>query len=386
MKKPHKFILPVILAAATLTVMAGTIIAPVLNLIRDGLSIDRTSAGLIISTHGLFVALSSPFAGMIIDKTGCRIPFTAGLILYGIAGGAGLFINSFYPMIISRVFLGIAIALIANSISVMILNLYKNEVNKIMGWRGCASSFGGIIWPLVGGALGAISWRSPFAVYTAGIFLGIIALITIPEIRPEKEEYKAEKNSVLNILKNNKIIFAVYGLIFLAMTFLYNTVIFLPQILEKINISHPFYISIFLSLSMLSSGLASVFYDRIKALLSYKKIILIIMALWSTAFFIICRTNSHYIIGLSVTLFGLGMGTIFPAGIIWTGQLVPPSFRGRIISYLRSCSFMGQFFSPILFSPIALKYSLHHVFMVSGGISLIVFILFLFFYKENKEE
>jgi hypothetical protein len=47
-----KFSLGVIFASATLTIMAGSIIAPVLNLMRDGLGVAPSSVGLIITTHG----------------------------------------------------------------------------------------------------------------------------------------------------------------------------------------------------------------------------------------------------------------------------------------------------------------------------------------------
>jgi predicted MFS family arabinose efflux permease len=85
-----KFSLSVILSSATLTIMAGSIIAPVLNLMRDGLGVAPSSVGLIITTHGLFMAFFSPLMGTIIDRKGVRRPYIMSLIGYGLAGGAGL--------------------------------------------------------------------------------------------------------------------------------------------------------------------------------------------------------------------------------------------------------------------------------------------------------
>ncbi len=59
----NRLSLALILASATFTVMAGSIIAPVLNLMRDGLGVAPSAVGLIITTHGLFMALFSPLAG-----------------------------------------------------------------------------------------------------------------------------------------------------------------------------------------------------------------------------------------------------------------------------------------------------------------------------------
>ncbi len=59
MKMLNRFVPWIILASATLTIMASTIIAPVLNLIREGLNVDPASVGFIIAILGFFVALFS---------------------------------------------------------------------------------------------------------------------------------------------------------------------------------------------------------------------------------------------------------------------------------------------------------------------------------------
>ena len=150
----NKFSLGVIFASATLTIMAGSIIAPVLNLMRYSLGVAPTSVGLIITTHGLFMALFSPLMGIIIDRNGTRWPYIVALICYGLAGGSGLLINSFWVLLASRACLGIALACIFTAINVLILNMYDGiERDKVMGWRGSAQSLGGVIWPLLGGFL-----------------------------------------------------------------------------------------------------------------------------------------------------------------------------------------------------------------------------------------
>ena len=82
MKIFNRFTLWVILASSTLTIMTGAVIAPVLNLIREGLGVDPASVGLIITTHGLFIAIFSPLFGNLIDRIGTKKPFMFSLILY----------------------------------------------------------------------------------------------------------------------------------------------------------------------------------------------------------------------------------------------------------------------------------------------------------------
>lgn len=373
MKIFKRFTLWVLLASATLTVMTGSIIAPVLNLLRDGLGVDPASAGLIITTHALFMALFSPLIGNLIDRVGARKLFVSGLVLYGLAGGSGLFITSYWVLIVSRAILGIAVAAIATTIVVTILNLYKGvERNKVMGWRGSANSFGGIIWPLIGGFLGGFSWHLPFAVYFLGIPLGFFALIIMPETRKEKNQ---NTGSVLKVFRIKPVLFVIYGLLFLTMTLLYTIVVFLPQLLETMGISSPFYISLFLAVTALSAGLTSLMYGKIKSRLSYKMIVLIALSLWTVGFTAISQASSSVIIAASVALFGVGQGMVIPAIMVWAGETVATSFRGRIISYLIAFGFIGQFSSTIIFGPVSLSFGLNGVFLMAGGICALLLVL-----------
>jgi len=383
MKIFKKFTLWIILASGTLTVMAGTIIAPVLNLLRDELGVDPVSAGLIITTHAIFMALSSPLIGNLIDRVGVKKPFVFGLVLYGLAGGSGLFITSYWGLIFSRAILGIAIAAIATSIVVTILNLYKGaERNKIMGWRESAVSFGGMIWPLIGGFLGGFSWHFPFAVYFLGIPLGFFALIAMPETHREKIQ---STGSVLKVFRINPVLFAIYGLLFLTMILLYTIVVFLPQLLETMGISNPFYISLFLAVGALSAGLTSLMYGKIKSRLSYKMIAFIALSLWTVGFTTISQASSSVIIAASVALFGVGQGMVIPATIVWAGERVAISFRGRIISYLIAFAFIGQFSSTIIFGPVSLSLGLNGVFLIAGGICALLLALSVAMRKLIKD-
>jgi len=363
--------------------MAGSMLAPIVNLVRDGLGVDPASAGLIITTHSLFVALFSPLMGIFIDRIGTRKPFILGLVLYALAGGSGLFINSYWLLIASRAIFGISVAAIINSITVIILNLYEgSERNKIMGWRESAGSFGSMLFPLLGGALGTISWHIPFAVYLIGLPLGFLVLITIPGTYREKSQDTRKEGSVLQVFRDNHVLLAIYGLMFLFNIILYAQAVFLPQLLETIGISSPFHISLFFTIGGLSTALTSLVYVRIKSRLSYKIIVLITLALWTFGLTTISQTYAGLIIAASMAVVGIGRGVVQPAIPGWVGELVPISFRGRIVSYLTTLGYIGQFSSPILFSPVFSLLGYSGVFLVAGGICALVFLLFLVLMRQ----
>jgi ACDE family multidrug resistance protein len=177
--------LAVLLAGSTLTVMAGAIVAPVLKLIRRDLALSPTGTGLVLTVHGLSLALASPLIGRAIDRWGVRRVLTAGLVAYGATGGAGIVTNGFAELIVSRLAFGIGAAAVFTGTTVALLGLFGGrERDRAMGWRASAISLGGVASPLLGGALGAASWHAPFAVYLVGIPLGLIAAAVLP--RPER--------------------------------------------------------------------------------------------------------------------------------------------------------------------------------------------------------
>ncbi|MFC1945471.1 MFS transporter [Chloroflexota bacterium] len=378
----------IILASASFTVMAGGVIAPVLNLMGEGLGVNPSAARLIITTHGLFIAVCSPFAGILIDRVGVKKPFIFGLVIYGLSGAAGLLITNYWLLIISRMVMGGGIAAIYTAITVMILNMYKGQQrNHIMGWRASSNNFGGVIWPLLGGFLGTFSWHMPFAAYLLGIPLGVLAFIAIPEMHGgaiQSSNTTDNKESLLSLFKNTPVLFITYGLTFLAMFFLFANVIFLPKLVERFGMANPLYIGILLSVLGIAAAIASFLYGRIRAVLSYKAIVVIAMPFWAAGFAIIPQASSIWVVGLAMMLFGFGLGVIMPAAAVWAGESVPASFRGRITSYLATSGFIGQFLSPVILSPIASSLGLNAVFIVIAGISALLFVVFLTFLRRRN--
>ena len=380
MKNKNKLVLFLLLSCATLTVMTGAIISPVQNLIRDGLGIDAAYAGTIITTHGLFMAIFSLAMGSLIDRKGVRGPFIAGLFLFGVAGGSGLMINSYWPLIASRAIMGIALSSIFTCINVIILDTYEGQIrDKVMGWRGSAQSLGGIIWPPLGGFLGDISWHLPFSIYLLAIPLGITAFAAIQDPPSQiRKDLNTQKNiSIFSITKNNPVILIIFGLMFFSSFQLYAVVIYIPQLLELFGVSSSLKISTYIVSMAASAGILSLIYGKIRGRLSYRTISMAGVTIWAIVFYIISHAQSQLTIMLSVFFLGAGQGLITPTVMAWIGEVVPASFRGRFSSYLGTFGFMGQFLSPILLAPALIHFGIRNVFTVSSIVGVVWLIILL---------
>ncbi len=243
--------------------MAGAILGPVVNQIQAGLAVMQSLAGLIITTHGLFIVLASLTAGVLIDRYGPRKPYILGLVVYALAGGAGLVVTSFPVLLVTRAALGVAVAFVYTGVTVLIYNLYSGRrKDRAMGLRAGANSVGASVWPLVGGILGTASWQVPFGVYLVGLPLGVAALLFVPEPAMESDPSESDGAGgslrlLVDVITGTPLLLAVYLLYFLANVLLYSIVVYYPGILETYGLESSFQISLYLSVMGIAGGVSA---------------------------------------------------------------------------------------------------------------------------------
>ncbi|MFC1872515.1 hypothetical protein ACFLYV_02200 [Chloroflexota bacterium] len=70
--------------------------------------------------------------------------------------------------------------------------------------------------------------------------------------------------------------------------------------------------------------------------------------------------------------------------MLWAGELIPASFRGRITSYLGSFVFIGQFLSPIILGPLESSLGLNTIFLIIGVTCALVLVSFLVLVRQQE--
>ncbi|MDC2948772.1 MFS transporter [Streptomyces heilongjiangensis] len=355
-----------LLLGSTLTIMAGTVIAPVVSVIRGDLGVSGTAAGLILTAHGLSLAVVSPLVGWAIDRWGVRTPLAAGLLLYGVSGGAGLFADTYATLIISRFLFGVGAAALFSGTTVALLALYQGpERDKVAGWRGTAISLGGIVWPLVGGALGSLSWHGPFAVYLLGIPLGIAMLVVLPKVPPAP---RAKGVGAVTLIRRQPILLTLYGLSLFSSFLLYVLAVFLPQRLTEVGVADPFVISLVTTSTSVSGSLIGLLYAGLKGRFGYVNLLRAALALWSLALLVIGVSGHPALLTLASALFGLGSGVSVPALAMMIGEAAPPALRGQVMSLSGTANFIGQFIAPLIVGPVIGATSIGTGFLITAGL------------------
>ena len=360
-----------LLMLAMLGVMSNTAIITSIPQFKDiFLNVEHIDllAKLMITLPSLVIAISSPFLGHIVHETSVIKSLFFALILFALAGCAGLFLGDIFWLLSSRLLLGIAIALIMISSTTLVGAYFKNEIRyRFMGLQSAFISLGGIIFITGGGILSDIDWRYPFAIYCISIFM-------LPFIIGNIDEPKNIKESLCEIEIPGNLLF-VYFLGFVMMTIFYTLPTQIPfLIMNKLQASGTL-TGIIISQAMLFNAFGGLSFAHFKRRFSYGDIYLAGFFILALGFIAIGNIENIYLFFLTAPILGFGGGLLMTVTTSWVLDLASLSKRTKASGYLTSAIFSGQFVSPILFQPLVVHFGLQHFFLVLGLFLAILTIL-----------
>lgn len=173
-----------LLMAASLTTMANATISPALPGLERLFGEDPNAGMLVrllVPAPSISVAIFAPFAGLVADRYGRRRMLLAGVILFVIAGCAGLFLPDLPTIFASRLVLGLAVALIMTAQTTLIGDYFTgDDRSALSGLQISAQNYGGLVFIALAGCFAAISPRLPFVIYgVAALFLPLIWTVIV---------------------------------------------------------------------------------------------------------------------------------------------------------------------------------------------------------------
>ena len=363
-----------ILLGSTTTVLAATIISPALPGMAEAFA-DVPNADflvrLILTMPALFVAIGALFAGPLLDRWGRKPVLIVSLILYGLAGTAGFFLDSLSAILVSRALLGIAVAGIMSGFTTLILDYFKgDELNRFLGLQGAFIGVGGMVSIFLSGMLAEFGWQYPFLIYLVAFLIlpGVIIYIdeplqiaTDPAAAAEKTPFPWRKLA------------PVYITAFTGMVIFF---LFPAQIPFHLADASSSQVGLALSLQGLSSVIFALQYQRLKARYSFFAIFSLIFLAFSLNHFIISFSSSYLLAVLALIIGGFGIGLFAPINSGWLATIAPAELRGKAVGGMTSMLFLGQFFSPIIAQPFVNQVGLSATFALAAAAALLIAVLF----------
>jgi MFS family permease len=376
-----------LLFASTLTIMAGATIAPSLPQIQQVFIENPNSeilTKLILTIPALFIAIFSPIIGALIDRFGRVKIFLGSLIIYGVTGSSGYFIEDLYGLLVSRALLGIGVAGVMTSTITLIADYYKgSERNAFMGLQGAFVALGGVVSITLGGLLAEINWRAPFLIYFSSFILFIPALVYLYEPDVKRKSVSVKSDSVESYPQ--VLVTLIYGTAFIGMMLFYIIPVQIPFYFKEQTGASNTLIGLAIAASTLSSAIVSLNYKRIKAKWDFSMIYFFSFLFLGLGFVVIFYVSEYHMLLLGLLIGGIGMGVLIPNSNVWIVSLSPESMRGRIVGGLTTSVFIGQFISPFLIQPVIDNSSTSGIFAFSG-IGLIFIAIAYLAYKPLTQK
>ena len=147
--------------------------APALPRMAEHFAAERDGAlfaQLVMTVPAVLLIVSATFAGLIAERIGRRRVLVAALVLFVLAGTAGLYAPDATTLIASRLLLGLAGgAVLTSSLSLAGDFPEGGARERVLGFAGAGGAAGAIVALNAGGWLvDTAGWRGPFALYGLG--------------------------------------------------------------------------------------------------------------------------------------------------------------------------------------------------------------------------
>lgn len=345
-----------LLLPITLSTMAIVLLAPVLPGILaefSGVPGHEYWVPMILTIPALCIALLSTFAGLLGDVFGRRRLLMASFMIYAAVGVAPVFLRGLWAILISRVGVGIAEALIMVLSTTMIGDTFQGRArDKWLAAQTAFASLSALLFFNIGGQLGSFGWRTPFWVYLSALLMLALVLVYTREPKSDVPHGQAAKvhahapsaswagfpwARMLLILA-----ITVYGAIFF-----YTVQIQASSGLAVLGVTNPARAGFLTSIASIGVPLGTFAYSRIGRW-PVQRLLTIEFALLAVGFLLMGRakTAGTFMVGCFVNQ--LGAGLLLPTLLVWAMSLLAYEVRGRGAGMWQSAFALGQFLSPVI--------------------------------------
>jgi MFS family permease len=353
-------LLPLIVAIAGMGVLTFTLISPALPDLADELGVSRSTIGWIqgvVAMPGIFLAL---FIGYVYDRAGRRTVAVASLLIFGLAGMAGFFARSFWPLVAVRAVQGIGTSGILSSGVIVIGDLFPagSQRRWALGINSAGLTVTGMFAPVLGGSLAEADPFLPFLVFGMALPLAWWArrLPGRPEGPPPHRPLHHLRDTYGELRTRRKLA-DFLGLLPFAM---FSLVVFVglgatttPLFLESefgISASGRGAIQAFLSVG---STIGSLSTARLADRTNPSRVFSLGFAAIGGGFVVLALAPGLPFVAAGLAITGLGAGLAFPMLQDFVASAVPGAYRGAAVGAFVMAVRIGQSFGPVVGSVMA---------------------------------
>jgi MFS family permease len=318
-------------------------------------------AQMTMALASLGLMCGSIVSGWILEKSGTRVTLLASMLIFALAGAAGLVLRDPWLLLASRFILGFASACMTTTCLWGIAAEYAGDRRaRTLGISAAVSNVTSLTSTVLGGYLAQHGgWRLTFVQYAVfGLIACVLAFASVRQVRPERERAGAAiQPYLMRLLPFYLLTVLLFAVMFMASTQF-------AFILDEGGIRNPSTRSLFMGATTVIGALTSFCYGPLQQRLSVLGTFtfgLVCMALAGAA---ISRGIGPVYLVLGAALMGIYTGVLGPYIYHVVSEHTDAYSRSRAIGLLSAFGYLGGFLNPVVFAPMSDAIGLHKVFLI----------------------
>lgn len=371
----------VVLLTTFISPFSIALISPGLPVFRDTFSLTDPAASLLLSTIVIPGIFLSPLIGLLTDRLGRRRVLLSSLVLWSLAGGVIALAPPFWLILALRLVQGTALAGLGITTITLISDVFEDvQRNAVLGVNTAVLSAGAAVFPVVGGALVAVSWNAPFAMFLLGLPVALFALIVLDEPSGEREtQSSTHVRRVFSALSAQEALI-FYGSALIIDLLLFGAVFTALPFLLKANFAlSAVLIGLVLTAGEVASTVAATQNGRLSRHYTDPEIIAAGFVATALGLGGAWLAPSPLLIAISTVGFGAGWGVTLPSIDAGVSDIVRTEHRAGALSLRGSASSIGRAGGPIAFTTLSLQFGYRGLLLYGGvialGFGVLVFVL-----------
>lgn len=395
--KNKKLALRSLASIPLISTLANSMLIPVLPSISRELKISSLQVSMLITVYAVAAILLIPVAGYLSDRYGRKTIIIPSLIITAIGGAisglSAIFLeqSAYWLILLGRLLQGIGAAGAAPIVLPLVGDLFEREqeVSEGLGIIETSNTFGKVLSPIVGAALGMLAWYAPFLAIPLFCAISIVLvafLVEAPKEPKPQVNLKAFVQSIRTVFREKgRWLYAAFLIGGICMFVVFALLFYLSSTLEDKYRLDGVWKGAVLAIPLATLCMAS--YVTGKKIGKDK-----IRMKWVSFAGSVLLTASVLVIGwwenivymiAAMVFSGIGIGLLLPCLDAMITEGIEKEKRGTITSFYSSMRFIGVSLGPPAVSLLA--QSGHSVlFATVGGICAVTSLLSLFFIRPRE--
>ena len=370
--------LALLFSVRLLSAMGVTLILPVMPDMARAFGLTLAETGLVVVCFTLAEATMTPIAGILSDRFGRKAILLPSLFVFAGGGILCLFAETWQEVLGCRVLQGIGAGPLGVLYTILAADMTDEQhLPRIMGRLTAVSSLGAIVYPILGGLLGALSWKAPFLVFTLALPAALLTL-AVPLLHPQQAmNWGRYLEQIGNTLRGERAL-GLFVIFFLCYCVIYgplNTCF--PMMAEAHYHATSTHIGLVFSTVALGSYLTAAGLSRLRRVWSFRTLMLTAGLCYAAPLAFLPFVPTLWMCALPLFVSGLAQGLSLPIVNDNVALLGNASDRAAILAVSETFARASQSLSPLIFSFASMTWSWNTTYAAGAGAGVLIMLLAL---------